>query len=50
MHLLKRAKTVKIENNNISTDVEQTMKISVVFGWVPKGQILNISKDVEQKL
>ena len=38
-----------IENSNISRDVEQKLKIWMVFGWGTRGEILNISKDVEQK-
>ena len=30
-------KITKIENSNISKDVEQKMKISMFFGWVPQG-------------
>ena len=40
----------KIGNSNICRDVEQKLKISMVFGMGHKRQILNISKDVEQKL
>ncbi len=49
MHFLNNAKLHKIENSNISKDVEQKVRILMVFGWAAKGQILNISKDVEQK-
>jgi len=49
MHFANYAKLHKIENSNISKDVEQKVRILMVFGWATKGQILNISKDVEQK-
>ena len=39
----------KIGNSNISRDVEQKLKIWMVFGWGTRGNILNISWDVEQK-
>ena len=39
----------KIENSNISRDVEQKLKIWMVFGWGTRGDILNISWDVEQQ-
>ena len=48
MHFANYAKLHKIENSNISKDVEQKVRILMVFGWATKGQILNISKDVEQ--
>ena len=35
---------------NIAGDVEQKDKISVTIGEVPKVGILNISRDVKQKL
>ena len=35
---------------NITGDVGQKVKISMTIGEVPKVRILNISKDVEQKL
>ncbi len=35
---------------NISSDVEQKVKISMTISEVPKVGILNISSDVEQKL
>ena len=42
------AENGNIESSNISKDVEQKLKILMVFGWGTRGEILNITKDVEQ--